>query len=137
MTRPKSMSNLSQIVLDAYRANPSASLNELAKATGYSRTSVYYHLDNLQKQGIVIRVRRERAAKNDSVAVEKKKVNISFNAGDAFRPNAVSKVRESEQKRIDMVVKMVEEKEANGIISTGVNIFFDRRVRRVLGRKAG
>lgn len=47
MTRPKNASKLSQLVLTAYRDNPSASLNELAAATGYSRTAVYYHLKNL------------------------------------------------------------------------------------------
>lgn len=138
MTRPKNRNRLSQLVLDAYRDNPSASLNELAKATGYSRTAVYYHLNNLQAQGVVIRVRRERASKNSAGQPRAKKtVNKSFNAGNAFRTNAVNKTRKSEQERIDMVVQMVKEKEAKGIIDTGVNIFFDRRVRRVIGRKAG
>lgn len=136
MTRPRTssgqLSELSQLVLQAHRDNPSATLNELAKATGYSRTAVYYHLNNLQQQGIVIPVRRERASKKNFVKVQKPRP-----AGDAFRPNAVHKVRAGEQERIEMVVRMAKEKEAAGIIDTGVNIFFDHRVRRVLGRKAG
>lgn len=132
MTRPKNSNELSQLVLDAYRDNPSASLNELAKATGYSRTAVYYHLNNLQAQGVVIRVRRERAAKKGVKAATPK-----TNAGNAFRTNSTNNVRTDEQKRIDMVVKEAQRKEAEGIVPAGVNMFFDHRVRRVLGRKTG
>lgn len=136
MTRPKTsngeLSELSQLVLEAHRNNPSATLNELAEAVGYSRTAVYYHLNNLQKQGIVIRVRRERASKKNFV-----KTPRPTNAGNAFRPNAISTPRANEQEGIEAVVKMVKEQESQGIFNTSVNIFSDHRVRRVLGRKAG
>jgi biotin operon repressor len=138
MTRPQKTNQLSQLVMDAYQENPNATLNELAKATGYSRTAVYYHLSNLKEQGIVIPVRRERAAKSNYVKAEKKKVNKSFNAaGDAFRTTTTNKARSVEQERIELVVRMAKEKEAAGNIATGVNMFFDHRVRRVFGRKAG
>lgn len=148
MTRPKTsngeLSELSQLVLEAHRNNPSATLNELAEATGYSRTAVYYHLNNLQAQGVVICVRRERAAKQPKEQSRKqtskktaKKVNESFNAGNAFHTNSTNSVRDAEQKRIDKVVEDAERNEASGVVPAGANIFFDHRVRRVLGRKAG
>lgn len=138
MTRPKNPSELSQLVLTAYRDNPRASLNELAAATGYSRTAVYYHLKNLQEQGVVIRVRRERAEKKPrNQSAKGKRVNKSFNAGNAFRRNANNATRATEQERINMVVEEAKRKEAEGIVPTGVNMFFDHRVQRVFGRKTG
>ena len=131
MTRPKNLNALSDVVLKAHQANPKASLNELAQATGYSRTAVYYHLKNLQKHGVVIYVRRERASKK---AANEPKVK---NAGDAFRPRSTNKARTAEQKRIDMVVEAAQRKEAEGVVPAGVNMFFDHRIRRVLGRKTG
>ncbi len=138
MTRPKNPSELSQLVLTAYRDNPSASLNELAAATGYSRTAVYYHLKNLQEQGVVIRVQRERAEKKPrNQSAKGRRVNKSSNAGNAFRTNANNKTRATEQERINMVVAEAKRKEAEGIVPTGVNMFFDHRVQRVFGRKTG
>lgn len=130
MTRPKGLNELSQIILKAHQANPNATLNELAAATGYSRTAVYYHLNNLQKQGVVLYVRRERVRKSATQPKTK-------NAGNALRTNSAKKVRTAEQKRIDMVVKEAQRKEAEGVVPAGVNMFFDHRIRRVLGRKAG
>lgn len=87
---------------------------------------------------MVIRVRRERAEKKPrNQSAKGKKVNKSFNAGNAFRTNANNKTRATEQERIDMVVAEVKRKEAEGFVSTGVNMFFEHRVRRVIGRKAG
>lgn len=143
MTRTLNPENkVRQLVLQAFRDNPGASLDELVKTVGYSKTAVYYHLSNLKNEGLITRENRPRgvyvrAAKQKETKAPKKKINKAFNAGNAFRPNAVNKTRSSEQKRIDLVVQMAKEKEAQGIIDAGVNIFFDRRVRRVLGRKAG
>lgn len=129
MTRPKNLNALSDVVLKAHQANPNATLNELAKATGYSRTAVCYHLKNLQNHGLVIRVRRERASK--------KAAKPKTNAGNAFRTNSTNRVRTDEQKRIDMVVEAAQRKEAEGVVPAGVNMSFDHRIRRVLGRKTG
>lgn len=145
MTRTLNPNNkVRQLVLQAFRENPGASLDELVTTVGYSKTAVYYHLSNLKNEGLIIRENRPRGVyvrvakpKEIKAKAPKKKVNEAFNAGNAFRPNAVNKTRSSEQKRIDLVVQMAKEKEAQGIVDTGVNIFFDHRVRRVLGRKAG
>lgn len=140
MTRTLNPSNkVRLLVLDAYRANPDASLDELIKAVGYSRTAVYYHLSNLKREGVITRENKPRGryVRVAKPKTEKAAKAITTNAGNAFRPNATNKKRTTEQQRIDMVVEDAKAKEAAGVIDSGVNIFHEHRVHRVLGRKAG
>lgn len=135
MTRSINPNNkVRQLVLDAYRSNPAASLQELVAKVGYSRTAVYYHLSNLKNEGVIT---RENKPRGRYVRVAKVAKSIATNAGNAFRPNATNKKRTTEQKRIDMVVETAKAKEAAGVIDSGVNIFYEHRIHRVLGRKAG
>jgi biotin operon repressor len=127
-----------QLVLSAFRADPTASLDQLVKICGYSRTTIYYHLSNLRNEGIIIRENRPRGQYVRGVQKPKAaKPQKKSSAGDAFRPNSSKPKKLDEQARIEMVVRMAKEKEAAGIMTDGVNIFQDHRVRRVLGRKTG
>jgi hypothetical protein len=126
-----------QLVLSAFRADPDASLDQLVKICGYSKTAIYYHLNNLQNEGII---NRENRPRGQYVRVQKPKVvkaQKKISAGNAFRQNSSKPIKADEMARIEMVVRMAREKEAAGIMTDGVNIFQDHRVRRVLGRKAG
>lgn len=145
MTRSFNPNNeVRQLVLSAFRNDPTASIDELVKAVGYSKTAVYYHLSNLINEGIITRENRPRGvyprvAKAAKPKAEKivKAPKPTTNAGNAYRTNSTNRVRTDEQKRIDMVVEAAQRKEAEGIVPAGVNMFFDHRVHRVLGRKTG
>lgn len=52
-----------QTVLRAFREAPNASLQELVRATGYSQTTVYYHLENLRDEGVITRENKPRGAR--------------------------------------------------------------------------
>ncbi len=152
MTRTFNINNkVRQIVLAAYRSNPSASLAELVKLTGYSQTAVYYHLNNLNKEGVISRENRPRGGymRTDkrlpqtgyqSEETRAKKAEGARKNLASFRDKthtSKNKKRTTEEERIEEVVRMAKEKEAAGILTDGVNVFQDHRVRRVLGRKAG
>jgi len=147
--RAKSYQQDKADVLMAVTKNPIATLREIEKLTGIRRSSVNKHLRNLQDEGLVNRdgIRRGRRTpaqrmsqhgyQSEETCEKKSKAASANRAGDAFRTHTSKSKRNVEQERIDMVVRMVKEKEAAGIITDSVNVFDDHRVRRVLGRRTG
>lgn len=82
-------------VLRAYRSNPSGTLKELVQAAGYSKTTVYYHLSNLQNEGVITRERKPRRVYVQTAKAVKPSVMIDptksaagrrGKGGDAFSP---------------------------------------------------
>lgn len=88
-------------VLRAYRLDPSGSLSDLVQATGLSQTAVYYHLNNLQNEGVITRSTMRKGRKAGS----QKPTAIQ-----ATLPKAINK-KDALEKRIEKVVRMAKKKE--------------------------
>jgi SOS-response transcriptional repressor LexA len=120
-------------VLRAVTRDPRASLRELMKETGLRSTSVVaYHLDQLEKEGLIRRDHRKARgiyvndgqrppsehAPKDSPENYAKKVEAGrksrANSGGAFTGRKAKQKTLAEQARIDAVVKKAQEREALG-----------------------
>jgi DNA-binding transcriptional ArsR family regulator len=88
-------------VLRAYRQYPSGSLSELVRATGLSQTAVYYHLGNLQNEGVITRSTMRKGRKADPQKRAAKRASL---------PKAIDK-KDALQKRIEKVVRMAKKRE--------------------------
>lgn len=79
MCRVKKSDNKGRVVtLRAFRNNPGASMRELAKAAGYSLTTIHYHIHQLIDDGIIERDNLpvgvyDREAKKTVTTKQKKK----------------------------------------------------------------
>ena len=88
-------------VLRAYRQDPSGSLSDLVLATGMSQTAVYYHLNNLQNEGVITRSTMRKGRKADPQKQAAKRVSV---------PKAINK-KDALEKRIEKVVRMAKKRE--------------------------
>lgn len=80
-------------VLRAYRNHPSASMRELSKATGLSLTTVYYHMRNLQLDGLVnIAAVGQRKWVSPETIEKKRQGAIKDCPKNAFKPRPKKKV---------------------------------------------
>ena len=88
-------------VLRAYRQDPSGSLRDLVRATGLSQTAVYYHLNNLQNEGVITRSTMRKGRKGRPQKPTAKQ---------AILPKAINK-KDALEKRIAKVVRMAKKRE--------------------------
>lgn len=97
-----------QVILKAFRADPSASLRELVRATGYSQTTVYYHINNLRDEGVITRENKPRGV------YDRSKTKMVYKAKPLIRKESkyqkAMKVERNERKaglqaRIEQVVQ--------------------------------
>ena len=58
-------------VLRAYKRNPKGTIRELARAAELSETATYYHLCNLQNEGVITRSDKRRGRKASQPKREK------------------------------------------------------------------
>lgn len=132
-------------VLRAYRRNPSATLKELVQATGYSKTAVYYHLGNLQNEGVITRERKPRRVYVQTVKAVKPSVMIDpqksaagrqGKGGDAFSPRKSTKDK-GLQKRINKVVREAKRREARGELINAVDVVMHLPIRLTNATKVG
>jgi len=142
MARKKNPNNEGrQSILRAFRKDPSASMQELVRATGYSQTTVYYHLHNLMDEGVITRENKKRDYYDRTVT---KKRSQHKEARKAFVRRAVLKKKDGGlDARIDAVVAMAKAAEKLDLAADvyGDNVFRNRhtlsRRFRVRGSRIG
>lgn len=100
-------------VLRAYRNNPSGSLREITKAAKLSQTTVYYHLNVLEDEGILT---RNHYCRRPAGGIDKKKSKAGKigRGGNAFEPKKTKKKDTGLDERIELVVRMAREREKQG-----------------------
>jgi len=128
-----------QMVLAAFRSNPGASLQELVKATGYSQTTVYYHLSNLRNEGVITRENKPRGIyarrKCATAATIAKKVA----GGKAARALQLKRTKKDTRlnERIELVVRMAKEKEMRGDALNATDVVMHSPIRLRGAQKVG
>lgn len=101
-------------VLAAFRADPSVSVSELVERTGLSHTTVYHHLVQLDKKGVIVRNTqvgtptgmkgKKRSAVSKSSGQQSAGSKPEINRGEsAFKPKK-ARGDQALQARIDAVV---------------------------------
>lgn len=132
-------------VLRAYRNHPNASLLELAKASGLSRTTVYYHMNILESEGVLTRNHQvgkpagtisKNRYNSQATRLKKAEAGRRGKGSDALHPKK-SKKDIGLHERIDLVVKMAKEKEQRGNAMNSRDVLTHSPVRMSGAMKVG
>jgi hypothetical protein len=126
-------------VLNAYRSNSKATLEAMAAKAGLTVNTVYYHLCNLRRDGVINFVPYPRGRrKNQSAEIDPQKSasGQQGKGGDAFSPKQ-SKKDTGLEKRIKKVVRAAKRREARGELVNGVDVVMHSPIRLSGATKVG
>ncbi len=132
-------------VLRAYRSHPNASLLELAKASGMSRTTVHYHMNELENEGVLTRNHQvgkpagtisQRKYNSEATRLKKSAAGKNGRGGDAFIPKK-SKKADRTQELIEQVVREAKKREARGELINATDVVMHSPIRLSGAMKVG
>jgi DNA-binding transcriptional ArsR family regulator len=99
--RRRDLSNPKRLaILSVLRRDPSLTYQEVADATGQSRTNVVHHIRRLEAEGVIIKTKRRRVYQTASKA----DAGRQGRGVNAFVPREKPKGKTDIEKRIDAIV---------------------------------